>query len=233
MVSKPEKGEIKMTIAEQMKQLAREAKEAAAVMATLPSPVKDDTLRDMADELIRERAFLQRENERDLELAQERGLTAAMIDRLTLTEGRIADMAKGLREVASLPDPVGRVTTMWRRPNGLLVGRMRIPLGVIGIIYESRPNVTADAAALCLKAGNAVILRGGSERSIPTLPLPSCCEVWHGSMAFPPGLFRWFPLPIAPQSMPYSSVRRRSTSSSAGWGRLDPSGGERFTDPGD
>jgi len=152
-----------MTIAEQMKQLAREAKEAAAVMATLPSPVKDDTLRDMADELIRERAFLQRENERDLELAQERGLTAAMIDRLTLTEGRIADMAKGLREVASLPDPVGRVTTMWRRPNGLLVGRMRIPLGVIGIIYESRPNVTADAAALCLKAGNAVILRGGSE----------------------------------------------------------------------
>jgi glutamate-5-semialdehyde dehydrogenase len=86
-----------------------------------------------------------------------------MVDRLTLTEASIAGMARGLTEVACLSDPVGAVTSLWRRPNGLTVGRMRIPLGVIGIIYESRPNVTADAAALCLKSGNAVILRGGSE----------------------------------------------------------------------
>ena len=86
-----------------------------------------------------------------------------MIDRLTLDEKAIRDMARGLEEVAGLPDPVGKISSMWKRPNGLLVGRMRIPLGVIGIIYESRPNVTVDAAALCLKAGNAVILRGGSE----------------------------------------------------------------------
>ena len=86
-----------------------------------------------------------------------------MIDRLALDEKRIASMAEGLREVAALPDPVGEVTGMWRRPNGIQVGRMRIPLGVIGIVYESRPNVTADAAGLCLKSGNAVILRGGSE----------------------------------------------------------------------
>ena len=90
-------------------------------------------------------------------------LSAAMMDRLTLKDATIESMAAGLREVAALPDPVGKVTSMWKRPNGLLVGRMRIPLGVIGIIYESRPNVTADAAALCLKSGNAVILRGGSE----------------------------------------------------------------------
>ena len=99
-------------------------------------------------------------NERDV-AARGKGLSPAMIDRLVLDEKRIAAMASGLREVAALPDPVGEVTGMWRRPNGLQVGRMRIPLGVIGIVYESRPNVTADAAGLCLKSGNAVVLRGG------------------------------------------------------------------------
>ena len=94
---------------------------------------------------------------------QKKGLSAAMLDRLMLDEARIRAMADGLREVAALPDPVGEVTGMWKRPNDLMVGKMRIPLGVIGIIYEARPNVTADAAALCLKSGNAVILRGGSE----------------------------------------------------------------------
>lgn len=152
-----------MTIEKEMRQLAQEAKKAAATLAGLPTQVKDEVLKEMADEILKEIAYLRRENDRDLEQGRDLGLTAAMMDRLTLTEGRITDMARGIWEVASLPDPVGRITSMWRRPNGLLVGRMRIPLGVIGIIYESRPNVTADAAALCLKAGNAVILRGGSE----------------------------------------------------------------------
>ena len=117
----------------------------------------------MAEQLIHHTDMLIEENEKDVEVARKKGLSKAMIDRLTLDEKAIRAMARGLEEVAALPDPVGKVTSMWRRPNGLLVGRMRIPLGVIGIIYESRPNVTADAAALCLKAGNAVILRGGSE----------------------------------------------------------------------
>ena len=106
---------------------------------------------------------IQRENEKDVALATEIGISSAMIDRLTLTDKVIDEMAAGLLEVAALPDPVGRVTGMWKRPNGLEVGRVRIPLGVIGFIYESRPNVTVDAAGLCLKSGNAVILKGGSE----------------------------------------------------------------------
>jgi glutamate-5-semialdehyde dehydrogenase len=117
----------------------------------------------MAEALIGQASHLIAENAKDLEHARESGLSAAMIDRLTLTEKTIQGIARGLGEVAALSDPVGKITSMWRRPNGLLVGKMRIPLGVIGIIYESRPNVTADAAALCLKSGNAVILRGGSE----------------------------------------------------------------------
>ena len=111
----------------------------------------------------RTRARLKQENEKDLKAARAKGLSAAIIDRLTLSDKVIDSMAGGLREVAALPDPVGEITGMWRRPNGLLVGRQRIPLGVIGIIYEARPNVTADAAGLCLKSGNAVVLRGGSE----------------------------------------------------------------------
>jgi glutamate-5-semialdehyde dehydrogenase len=117
----------------------------------------------MADGLEREMPALIEENEKDLAAARERDLAPAMVDRLVLDEKRIRAMADGLREVAALPDPVGEVTRMWRRPNGLQVGQVRIPLGVIGIIYESRPNVTADAAGLCLKSGNAVVLRGGSE----------------------------------------------------------------------
>jgi len=152
-----------MGIAEKILQIAERAKDASEKLAALPSGVKDGALLRMADDLTAKAAFLKEENGKDLAYAREKGLSGAMIDRLTLTDATIEAMAKGLREVAALPDPVGKVTAMWRRPNGLLVGRMRIPLGVIGIIYESRPNVTADAAALCLKSGNAVILRGGSE----------------------------------------------------------------------
>lgn len=152
-----------MSIAEQMKQVATEARTASLVLATLPSAVKNELLEKMAAGLLAAADRLKDENEKDLAAGREKGLSEAMLDRLALDDKRIAGMAGGLREVAALPDPVGEVTGMWRRPNGLQVGRMRIPLGVIGIVYESRPNVTADAAGLCLKSGNAVVLRGGSE----------------------------------------------------------------------
>jgi len=160
-----------MSIKEEVITLAKKAKEAAQIMATLSSKVKDEVLKEMARDLVEEGSYLVRENEKDLERAKEMGLSKAMVDRLTLTSSRIKDIARGMEEVSALPDPVGRITSMWRRPNGLIVGRMRIPLGVIGIIYESRPNVTADAAALCLKAGNAVILRGGSEAIFSNLAI--------------------------------------------------------------
>ena len=152
-----------MDIRSRVIEIARNAKKAATALARLSSDAKDSALLDMAEALTRQTGLLMKENAKDLEKARQMGISAAMIDRLVLNESTIEGIAKGLKEVAGLPDPVGKVTSMWRRPNGLLVGRMRIPLGVIGIIYESRPNVTVDAAALCLKSGNAVILRGGSE----------------------------------------------------------------------
>ena len=117
----------------------------------------------MAEKLEAKSGFLVEENKKDLEFATANGESSAILDRIELNPSRVQAMAQGLRDVAALPDPVREVVKMWRRPNGLQVGRMRIPLGVIGIIYEARPNVTADAAALCIKSGNAVILRGGSE----------------------------------------------------------------------
>ncbi|MBD1401172.1 glutamate-5-semialdehyde dehydrogenase [Pelovirga terrestris] len=152
-----------MTIAEQMRTLAVAARQASRRMATLSTSTKNQLLVTMATSLETHQQWLQQENNKDLERAGQTGMAAAMVDRLTLTSERIVAMADGLREVAALPDPVGEITGMWLRPNGIQVGRQRIPLGVIGIIYESRPNVTADAAGLCLKSGNAVILRGGSE----------------------------------------------------------------------
>ncbi len=152
-----------MTIAAQIRTIAADARQAAIAMAKLPTTAKNDLLMAMAMALINNTPHLIEENRKDLEAGEKKGLSGAMLDRLMLDETRIKAMADGLREVANLPDPVGEVTRMWKRPNNLMVGKMRIPLGVIGIIYEARPNVTADAAALCLKAGNSVILRGGSE----------------------------------------------------------------------
>jgi glutamate-5-semialdehyde dehydrogenase len=152
-----------MSIAEQMLKVAQEAKAASQTLASLSSTVKNELLQQMAQSLLNHTEELIEANEKDLAAAREAGLTSAMFDRLALDAQRIRGMADGLREVAELPDPVGEVTNMQRRPNELQVGRMRIPLGVIGIVYESRPNVTADAAGLCLKSGNAVILRGGKE----------------------------------------------------------------------
>lgn len=143
--------------------IGKSAKEAAKVIANASSSKKNAALITMADLLEKNTRYLIEENKKDREFGESKGLSTAMLDRLQLGEERISQMAEGLREVAKLPDPVGEVVNMWRRPNGLLVGRMRIPLGVIGIIYESRPNVTADAAGLCIKSGNVIILRGGSE----------------------------------------------------------------------
>ncbi|GAB4253935.1 glutamate-5-semialdehyde dehydrogenase [Deferrisoma sp.] len=152
-----------MALRDDLVAMGQRARRASRELARLSSRVKDEALRAMADGLEAAQAELQAENRKDLEAAEQAGLSKAMIDRLTLSDAVIASMAQGLREVAAQTDPVGEVVRMWKRPNGLLVGKQRIPLGVIGIIYESRPNVTADAAGLCLKAGNAVILRGGKE----------------------------------------------------------------------
>ncbi|MBI2567248.1 MAG: glutamate-5-semialdehyde dehydrogenase [Candidatus Schekmanbacteria bacterium] len=143
--------------------LGQTARKAARRLARLGTAERDRALLTAAHLLDHRRATLQEENERDLVAATRKGLSEAMLDRLRLDETALAQMAADLREVAALPDPVGVVTRMWTRPNGMRVGRMRIPLGVIGIVYESRPNVTIDAAGLCIKAGNAVVLRGGSE----------------------------------------------------------------------
>ena len=138
-------------------------------------------MRLMADRLEAQSAFLIEENKKDLEAARQEGVSHAFLDRIALDVNRVQAMARGLREIAVLPDPVREIVKMWRRPNGLQVGKMRIPLGVIGMIYEARPNVTADAAALCLKSGNAVILRGGSEahrsnQSIGKVLRAACAE---------------------------------------------------------
>ncbi|MEJ2324191.1 MAG: glutamate-5-semialdehyde dehydrogenase [Nitrospirota bacterium] len=152
-----------MNIKEFVNRAALEAKAGARDLGRASSARKDAALLAMARH-VRERAGeLKAENRKDIEYAEGKGLSKALVDRLALTDKRIEEMALGLEEVAALPDPVGEVTRMWTRPNGMRVGRMRVPIGVIGIIYESRPNVTADATALCLKAGNAVLLRGGSE----------------------------------------------------------------------
>jgi glutamate-5-semialdehyde dehydrogenase len=148
---------------ERMFELGRAARAAAAVLAQASPDLKRGVLEAAADDLRRSRAAVLAANAEDIAAAKSHGLSAAMIDRLALDDKRIEATAAGLETVAALDDPVGQVIAEWQRPNGLKISRVRVPLGVIGIIYESRPNVTADAAALCLKSGNAAILRGGSE----------------------------------------------------------------------
>ena len=152
-----------MTVAEKIRTIAADARQASFAMARLSTGAKNELLTDMALALINNAPHIIEENRKDLVAGAKNGLSAAMLDRLMLDGARVQGMADAIREVAALPDPVGEVTGMWKRPNDLMVGKMRIPLGVIGIIYESRPNVTSDAAVLCLKSGNAVVLRGGSE----------------------------------------------------------------------
>lgn len=152
-----------MDIKQYVSDKAKKAKAASRNLANISTEIKNNALFKMAAGLEKETATLISENRKDLMEAEKKNLSKAMMDRLTLTHDRVKAMADGLREVATLPDPVGEVLRMWRRPNGMEVGRMRVPIGLIGIIYESRPNVTADSAALCLKSGNGVLLRGGSE----------------------------------------------------------------------
>ena len=140
----------------------------------LPPHKKNQALNNIADLLLAQQTRLQSENQKDLDAGKARGLDAALLDRLALTPERIEGMATGLRQIAALPDPVGEITDLRAQPSGIKVGKMRVPLGVIGIIYESRPNVTADAAALCLKSGNAAILRGGSEAIHSNQAIAAC-----------------------------------------------------------
>jgi glutamate-5-semialdehyde dehydrogenase len=152
-----------MTIQSTIETMAKQAKQAARELASLSTARKNTLLARMAAALEEQKPYIQAENTKDLAAGRDKGLSAAMLDRLELSDKVIRAMVAGLHEVVALPDPVGEISAMGRRPSGIVVGRMRIPLGVVGMIYESRPNVTVDAAVLCLKAGNSVILRGGSE----------------------------------------------------------------------
>ncbi|MDH3346689.1 MAG: glutamate-5-semialdehyde dehydrogenase [Desulfobulbaceae bacterium] len=158
-------------IEKKVREMARDAKRGSRKLASCSTETKNRILYKIADELIAQKKFIAAENNKDLSAGREKGLSSAMLDRLELNDKVIESMVTGLREIAALPDPVGEIDDMKRRPSGILVGRMRIPLGVVGMIYESRPNVTVDAAALCLKSGNATILRGGSEAIYSNLAL--------------------------------------------------------------
>ncbi|MBL8709078.1 MAG: glutamate-5-semialdehyde dehydrogenase [Rhodospirillaceae bacterium] len=160
----------------EMLALGRAAKAASAKLALAPREKKDMALKAMAAEIRVQAPKILSANEKDMAAAKARGLSAALLDRLLLDGKRIEGMAKGLEEVAQLPDPVGRSLGAWDRPNGLKIERVAVPLGVIGIIYESRPNVTADAAGLCLKSGNAAILRGGSESAHSAAAILDCLQ---------------------------------------------------------
>ena len=152
-----------MTLTEQMTQLAKQAKEASRDLARLTTEEKNACLLAMAEALEKNAENIKTANARDMESGAQAGLTSAMLDRLKLGDKRVSEMAKGIREVAALPDPVGRILEERVRPNGLKLQKVSTPIGVVVIIYESRPNVTADAASLCFKSGNSTILRGGKE----------------------------------------------------------------------
>ena len=161
-------------VAAYMAEVGRRARAAGRALARAETGAKNAALLAMADAIDAAAETLKAENAKDLDAGRKNGLDAAMLDRLTLDDARIAGMAEGLRQIASLPDPVGAISDLNYRPSGIQVGRMRVPLGVIGIIYESRPNVTADAAGLCLKSGNASILRGGSEAIHSNMAVARC-----------------------------------------------------------
>jgi len=163
-------------LAEVMQDLGRRARAAARTLGLAPAETRARALRAMAAAIRAQEAAILAANDRDMAAATDKGLSGAMLDRLKLDAGRIAAMAKGLEDIAALPDPVGAVVAEWERPNGLRIARVRTPLGVIGIIYESRPNVTADAGGLCVKSGNAAILRGGSESLHSARAIHACLQ---------------------------------------------------------
>ena len=157
-----------------MADLGRRARAASRLLARASTAAKNLALTAIADAVDRSREAIAAANAQDLAAGAAKGLDAALLDRLELTPGRIDSMIEGLRQIATLPDPIGAITDLNYRPSGIQVGRMRVPLGVIGIIYESRPNVTADAAGLCLKSGNATVLRGGSEAFVSNQAIADC-----------------------------------------------------------
>jgi glutamate-5-semialdehyde dehydrogenase len=174
-----------MTNRELMLTLGRAAREAAKVLALAPTSQKNEALVAMAAKIRRSAKDILSENARDLANAKAKDMKASFVDRLTLNEARLDAMAKGLEEIAALPDPVGQVMAQWTRPNGLAFSRVRVPIGVIGIIFESRPNVTADAGGLCLKSGNAAILRGGSDSFHSSGAIIACLQRGLDSAGLP------------------------------------------------
>ncbi|MGB1309897.1 MAG: glutamate-5-semialdehyde dehydrogenase [Leucothrix sp.] len=173
------------SIADYMQQVGNNARSASTILAAAEAATKNKALNVIADLLEANGDLLKAENTKDLEAGAAKGLDAALLDRLALTDARIATMAEGLRQIAALADPVGEISGLSYRPTGIQVGHMRVPLGVIGIIYESRPNVTADAAALCLKSGNATILRGGSEAIHSNKAIAECIQQGLESAGLP------------------------------------------------
>ena len=165
-----------MNLDEQMQQIGKQARDAAKLLTRAQSNLKNDALEAIAQELEQQHEQLLVANAKDLEAGKIKGLNSALLDRLVLNDSRIASMIEGLRQMIALPDPIGEISDLKYRPSGIQVGKMRVPLGVVGIIYESRPNVTADAAALCLKSGNACILRGGSEAIHSNQAIANCIQ---------------------------------------------------------
>ncbi|MGB7791072.1 MAG: glutamate-5-semialdehyde dehydrogenase [Terrimicrobiaceae bacterium] len=182
-----------MALEQQIHQIGRNARDAARALAGLQTERRNAILRAMAGELLARAPQLLDANAKDVSLAAEHGLNTAAIDRLRLTESRIAGMAEGIRQVAELEDPVGRSISEWTRPNGLRIAKVRMPIGVIGIIYESRPNVTSDAAVLCIKTGNAVILRGGSESLNSNLAIAKALQAGGAAEGLPENAVQLIP----------------------------------------
>ncbi len=180
-------------IAAIMRRLGDRAKSAAAALATAPTEIKDDALRAAAAAIRADSSAILGANAKDVAAAEARGTKGSFLDRLTLNEQRIEAMAAGLEAIAELPDPVGSIIAEWDRPNGLNIARVRVPLGVIGIIYESRPNVTADAGGLCLKSGNAAILRGGSESFHSSTAIANALKTGLAEAGLPEGCIQLVP----------------------------------------
>lgn len=176
-----------MKVLSEVVELARKAKEASHNLASLSTEIKDKALLAMAGALVREGNFILKENEKDLQAARGKGISTAMMDRLLLNEDRLQGMAQGLKDVVALRDPVGEIVKGWRRPNGLVVTQVRTPIGVIGMVYEARPNVTADAAGLCVKSGNAVVMRGGSEALHSNIAIAQVLSEAAGKAGVPEG----------------------------------------------
>jgi glutamate-5-semialdehyde dehydrogenase len=182
-----------MTLEEKIHKIGSDARIAARALGALSTENRNSILRAMADELLARTSLLLEGNREDVSIALAHGLSKAATDRLRLSESRIFEMAKGIREVADLEDPVGRTISEWTRPNGLRIAKVRTPIGVIGIIYESRPNVTSDAAVLCIKTGNAVILRGGSEALNSNLAIAQALQAGGAALGLPENAVQLIP----------------------------------------